>query len=321
MPVTGLGEKVIAQVCIIVRDVEQMMARYVEIFGFDIPEVQTTFLHDHTKAVYFGKPTDARAKLVCFQTGGIQFELLQPLDPPSSWMDFLVQHGEGIHHIAFQVTDTDATANSFVDCGYVVTQQGLFTGQSGMYTYFDTDKDLGVVVELLQHFNGNPVFTAQPFDDQRGIGSDWVCQVGIIVSDIEKTSRRLVEVLGLSPPAFQTTPGYAQVETTYKGQPSEATAKLAFFSVGQLQIELIEPDEKPSVWRDFLDQKGEGAQHIAIRVADTKRATDHFAKYGIGVAQQGLYGDRSGMYTYMDSQDQLGTTIELLENFGKIKPK
>ena len=81
-----------------------------------------------------------------------------------------------------------------------------------------------------------------------------------------------------------------------------------------MQIELIEPDEKPSVWRDFLDQNGEGGHHIAFRVESTQRAVDYLAQFGITISQQGLYTDGSGQYTYMNSQ-QLGTTIELLENF------
>ena len=34
-----------------------------------------------------------------------------------------------------------------------------------------------------------------------------------------------------------------------------------------------------------------------------------------GVAQQGLYGDRKGVYTYMDSEASLGVIFELLESF------
>jgi catechol 2,3-dioxygenase-like lactoylglutathione lyase family enzyme len=315
MPVAGIEDKVLVQICVTVRDVEKMAARYAEVFRFDVPEIQITYRHDHTRATYFGQPTDARCKLVCFQTGQVQFELLQPLEPPSSWKDHLDRHGESIHHLAFFVPTTEVTAASFAECGYVVTQQGLFTGQTGMYTYLDTDKDMGVVIELLEHFGGNPVFNPPPFDANKGIGTDLVCQVGLIVHDIEKTAWRYMEVLGLPEPRKVETPGYEAVQTTYRGQPTDATARLAFFDFGQLQLELIQPDEKPSTWREFLDQKGEGAHHIAFQVTDTKRAVSHFAKYGIPVVQQGFYSDHSGMYTYLDSQALLGTTIELLESF------
>lgn len=318
MPVIGIENKVLTQVCIVVRDVEASFARYQEIFGFGSPwDLQITRLHDHTEATYYGEPTDARAKILGWEIGKLQFELLQPVDPRSSWHDFLEKHGEGIHHIAFFVPNTDTAANSLKQYGYVVTQRGLFTGRGGSYTYLDTDKDMGIVLELLEHFGGSPTLDKPPLSPETGIGTDRVIQVGLIVNDIEATRARWVEILGVPLPPIQQTPGYERVKTTYHGQPCEGTAKLAFMNFGQITVELIEPDATPSVWRDWLNAHGEGAQHIAFPVADTKKAVEHFAKFGIPVSQQGFYGDLSGMYTYMDSDAALGTTVELLENFKK----
>jgi catechol 2,3-dioxygenase-like lactoylglutathione lyase family enzyme len=316
MAVTGIDKKIITQVCIIVEDVAKSADAYRKVFGWEIPDMyQITRFSDHTQAKYYGESTDARALISGFNIGDIQFELLQPLGPPSAWQDYLDQHGEGIHHIAFFVPKTEPAAQSFIEHGYQITQEGLFTRQTGKYTYLDTDKDLAVVIELLEHFNGSPAPKGPDFSEDAGIGTDVVCQVGIIVNDIEATSQRVSDILGLPKPPTLQTPGYDIVKTTYKGEPSEATAKLAFFNTGQVQIELIEPDEKPSVWRDYLEAKGEGAQHIAFRINDTKRVTDYLAQHGIEISQQGFYADGSGMYTYMDSDALLGTTIELLENF------
>lgn len=316
MAVTGLGEKVLVQVCIIVRDVERTARNYVDILGFEMPdEIQITREYDHTHALYYGQPTNARAKIICFEIGKIQYELLQPLDEGSVWMDFLKQHGEGVHHIAFFVPKTDAAAKSFAEYGYNITQQGLFTGQTGMYTYLDTERDLGTVIELLEHFGGSPALSGPPFPADKGIGTDIVCQVGLIVNDIERTAQKYVEVLGMPQPPIIVTPGYDVSKTTYKSAPSDATAKLAFFDFGQLQLELIEPDEQPSVWRDYLDEHGESVHHIAFMVKDTESAVKHLQKHGIEVLQQGLYADGSGMYTYVDSAPALGVMVELLQNF------
>lgn len=146
---------------------------------------------------------------------------------------------------------------------------------------------------------------------------EMLCQVGFIVKDVEATARKYAATFGLPLPPIIETPGFDKAKTTLNGQPSEATAKLAFFQTGQLVIELIEPDEKPSVWRDFLDKNGEGVHHIAFRVNDTKATEEALAKHGIKTEQQGLYTDASGMYTYVDSAPYLGVTIELLENFKK----
>src|SRR5262249_25027279 len=120
---------------------------------------------------------------------------------------------------------------------------------------------------------------------------------------------------GLPMPNIIETPGYEQSKTTVNGQPSEATAKLAFFQTGQLVIELIEPSQHPSAWRDHLNQYGEGVHHIAFQVANTKATEAALAKFGINTTMQGLYADASGMFTYLDSIPQLGVMLELLEDF------
>lgn len=315
---TSIPNKTFVQVCVIVDDVERYAENYRTILGYDVPDdYQITHDYAHTQATYYGKPTDSRAKISHFITGSVAFELLQPLDDGSVWMDYLKQHGPGIHHVAFNVPRTAPAAASLVDHGYKITQQGLFTGRSGMYTYFDTEKDLGITIELLEHYqNGYPP-KSPPFPADKGIGTDIVMQVGLVVKDIVKTAQRYREVLGLSELNTQETPGHKITEMTFMGQPSEATAKLTFFDFGQAQLELIQPDKTPSVWGNYLNAKGDSAHHVAFQVKDSKRVVDHFAKHGIGVAQQGLYGDRSGMYTYMDSEGSLGVIFELLESFDK----
>jgi len=146
-------------------------------------------------------------------------------------------------------------------------------------------------------------------------GNNIVCQVGLLVNDIEAAARRYCEVFGMEMPPIIETPGYAISKTTYHGEPCDATAKLAFFSMGQVQIELIEPDSQSSVWRDYLNAHGEGVHHIAFQVEDTDRTVEHLKEHGVNVLQQGLYSDASGMYTYVDSAPVLGVMLELLENF------
>jgi methylmalonyl-CoA/ethylmalonyl-CoA epimerase len=146
-------------------------------------------------------------------------------------------------------------------------------------------------------------------------GNHIVCQVGLLVHDIETAAHRYCEVFGVDMPPIIETPGYAISKTTYHGKPCDAAAKLAFFSMGQVQIELIEPDAQSSVWRDYLNAHGVGVHHIAFQVEDTDRVLQHLKEHGIDVLQQGLYSDGSGMYTYVDSVPVLGVMLELLQNF------
>ncbi|MBI5668616.1 MAG: VOC family protein [Chloroflexi bacterium] len=107
---------------------------------------------------------------------------------------------------------------------------------------------------------------------EQGIGSSVVSQVGIVVRDIEAAIDRYCAILGMERPEIIITDEPDKARTTYNGQPTQARAKLAFFHLGQVDIELIEPIGGPSTWQAFLDEKGEGVHHIAFWVKDINSA-------------------------------------------------
>jgi catechol 2,3-dioxygenase-like lactoylglutathione lyase family enzyme len=145
------------------------------------------------------------------------------------------------------------------------------------------------------------------------LGGTVVCQVGLIVRDVERAAEAYSRILGLPAPEITTTgdPGFTRA--TYRGEPTDARARLAFFDLGQVQLELIEPIGAPSTWQEFLDEKGEGVHHIAFTVADTDEVTGRLAEQGIDVVQQGQWA--TGQYTYVETGAELGVILELLEHF------
>lgn len=141
-----------------------------------------------------------------------------------------------------------------------------------------------------------------------------VIQVAIVVRDIEASSKRWSEVLGLPVPPIQTTrPGH-EVKVVYRGKPSEGQAKLTFFNLGQVVLELIEPVGEGTSWKEFLDKRGEGVQHLGFQVVDPDKATQALEKAGMPVLHKGRYDSDDGTYIYLDSQDALGVVIELLHS-------
>lgn len=150
--------------------------------------------------------------------------------------------------------------------------------------------------------------------NSQGLGTNIICQVGLIVRDIERSAEVYSQVFGLPKPDIIITDPPEIAKTRYREEPTDARAKLAFFDMGQVSLELIEPIGGPSTWQEFLDEKGEGVHHIAFRIKGTDRAVAFLEGKDIGVVQQGHY--TGGMYTYMDSAPLLGTVLELLEDFG-----
>lgn len=145
------------------------------------------------------------------------------------------------------------------------------------------------------------------------IGTDLVTQIGILVHDIEAASAAYARFLGCQTPAWRWTDIQVKAQTKYRGQPSKARAKLAFFQVGPgLQLELIEPDQQPSTWRHDLDQKGEGFHHIAFVVKGMQERLATLNATGMQTLQTGEY--EGGRYAYVDALKDLKLVLELLEN-------
>ena len=146
------------------------------------------------------------------------------------------------------------------------------------------------------------------------LGTRQVCQIAIVVRDIEKSRHAYAEFFGLPvPPVIVTEPGL-HVGQTFQGRPSDARCKLAFFKLDNTELELTEPLGGDSSWQQLLDQKGECIHHIAFRITDTAGKARTLAAQGIPILHQG--GDpRTGQFTYFDTREKLGLIIEALEGY------
>lgn len=144
------------------------------------------------------------------------------------------------------------------------------------------------------------------------LGTTTVTQIGIIVRDIEAKARAWSEILGLPLPPIIITDTVDVAQTEYQGARSTARAKLAFFHMGQVDIELIEPIGEPSTWRDQLNQHGESLHHIAFEIKGMAERVAYLSSKGVPLVQRGEY--TGGRYAYVDGVAQLGAVLELLEN-------
>ena len=143
------GMKVVTQVAIVCRDIESTSKRWAAVLGVDPPRILTIKPGSEAKLVYRGHPSNGQAKLAFLNLGQVTLELIQPVGNDTAWKEFLDTHGEGVHHIAFQVADPDKTIKEFQDVGMPVQHQGRFDDDSGSYVYIDSAKALGVTLELL----------------------------------------------------------------------------------------------------------------------------------------------------------------------------
>ena len=150
---------------------------------------------------------------------------------------------------------------------------------------------------------------------EKGIGTNVICQIGLVVRDIERTAKAYADVFGMDVPSVIITDPEEVTNIKFRGDPTSARAKLAFFRMGDISLELIEPVGGPSTWKEFLDEHGEGVHHIAFRIKGMERVLTYLTGKGIPDIQRGDY--TGGRYAYVDSAPSLGVILELLENVGK----
>lgn len=147
---------------------------------------------------------------------------------------------------------------------------------------------------------------------EQTLGTTILTQVGIIVGDIEARAAAWAGMLGVPVPEITITDTVDLAHTEYQGRPTPARARLAFFHLGQVDLELIEPIDGPSTWKDQLDRHGDSLHHIAFEVKGMPQKIAYLQGKGIPLIQRGDY--TGGRYAYLDSVPQLGAVLELLEN-------
>jgi catechol 2,3-dioxygenase-like lactoylglutathione lyase family enzyme len=137
-----------------------------------------------------------------------------------------------------------------------------------------------------------------------------LCQIGIVVKNIDETVKYYKEVFGFGPFDIR------QVDfptATYYGEVAGYRGKRAFFYLGPIQIELIELVDGKTIHETFLNDKGEGLHHIAFRVASLEKSKENAEKADLEVTQRFSRSDGSG-FAYLDTDKVGGVIFELIQS-------
>ena len=148
-------------------------------------------------------------------------------------------------------------------------------------------------------------------------GLKTIVQVAIVVRDIEATSKRWGELLGMPVPEIRTTRPGQEVKVIYRGMPSDGQVKLTFFHLGQVVLELMEPVGDDTSWKEFLDTYGEGVHHLGFQVMDPDKTSTSLEEAGYPMVHKGRYDSDDGTYIYHDTMKALGVIVELLHSDGR----
>ncbi len=279
-PATRLADSPITHVGVVVRDIDQSVARHADLFGVPAPPVRGT----------------AAFRTAVFRLANIAIELLQPAAGTRAWREYLEKHGDSIHHVGLGVT-------SVADARRAAAALGASLSTVGDFVFADV-AGVGFAIELdpVSRLAGDAALPAASF------GANTAVHVSAILPDVEAAGRALAAFLQTDlPPTVTVKMGSLTYPDDYR-RDRDASPQHVTFGMKNMQLELTEPQGGSSPWRDQLDAHGTALHHVAFRVGDMAAAVAHLQSKG-GVL---VLGGPSVTYAYVNlAPAPLGMTIEL----------
>jgi methylmalonyl-CoA/ethylmalonyl-CoA epimerase len=139
----------ISQIAVVCSDLEKTMEQYTRLLGWgpwSVYRHEPPRLHDTEVR---GQATDYTMLGAETHVGEMGFELLQPLEGPSIYKEWLDRHGEGLHHVAVMLHDFDESSelkSKFAAEGANVLMRGRI-GETIEFYYLDTEPSLKIILE------------------------------------------------------------------------------------------------------------------------------------------------------------------------------
>ena len=150
-----------------------------------------------------------------------------------------------------------------------------------------------------------------------GIQLKRLVQIGIVVADLDHTTKLLTSLFGIGPFRFVEWPDRPESKYYYRGAEECIRIKQAFVQLGEVEVEIIQPLEGHNDYQDFLDETGGGIHHLLFEVPDIDPVIQELAKSGVTVLQAGT-GIRPGTrWALLDTQKLLGFLVELRHRPGE----
>jgi methylmalonyl-CoA/ethylmalonyl-CoA epimerase len=134
----------VGQIGVVVEDLDRAKSFLESTFGlgpFRVEELEAPNVWDR------GEEKHIKARLGFAMLGQVELELIHIVEGDSVHLEFLREHGEGLHHIGFRVDDFEAKLEKAKAMGIEVLQTGPF---GRFYAYLDTRQHGGMIFELIE---------------------------------------------------------------------------------------------------------------------------------------------------------------------------
>ena len=139
-----------------------------------------------------------------------------------------------------------------------------------------------------------------------------ISQIAVVCRDVHATMEAYTKLLGWGPwHVYRHEPPRLH-DTVVHGKAVGYTMLGAETHVGDVGFEFLQPLEGPSIYKEWLEQHGEGLHHIAVMLRDVEESTvlkRKFAEVGADVLMGGHIGE-SIEFFYLDTEPSLKIILE-----------
>ncbi|PCN50992.1 methylmalonyl-CoA epimerase [Candidatus Geothermarchaeota archaeon ex4572_27] len=132
-----------------------------------------------------------------------------------------------------------------------------------------------------------------------------VDHIGIAVRDVRKAIDVYRDKLGLKLVKIE------EVEAE--------KVRIAMFKVGETYIELLEPTSPDSALAKFLEKRGEGVHHIALRVDDINKAVEDLRSRGMEFTYEKPRELHDRKIIFIHPKHVHGVLLELVERIKEVE--
>lgn len=94
---------------------------------------------------------------------------------------------------------------------------------------------------------------------------------------------------------------------------AQEKVNVAMLPVGASRIELLEPTEADSPVGKFLDKRGEGLHHVALKVPDLAAAVERLRASGARILNEPRPGAGGHLYVFVHPASTGGVLLELIQ--------
>lgn len=307
--------KKITKVGIIVKNLYETLDYYYNRYGinnWNIWEQNPDYVKDQ---MVNGVKTKYSAFVAHSKIGDTIWEIIEPLNGDNIYAEFLKKHGEGIHHLGYEVEEMNQSLDFFKDYKIKMLQSGSWNGLR--YAFFDTNVDLKHTVEIYnipKNFEYPKPISCYPDKSIKNLLRKpllkEVRQIGIAVKNIKKTAQLFNDKYMLGPWKLYKYFFPKVINMQYDGletQDQKFTAGTT--TIDNIGLELVEPESGKNIYTDFINKYGEGIQHISFIYNCTfKESSEFHKKNGQTVKQSGSINN--AIYAYFTTEKDLKFTSE-----------